>query len=38
VPEPGHDLGEQLEPLASLVRDQNAKVPDLVFSHRQRPS
>jgi hypothetical protein len=23
VPEPGHDLGEQVEPLALLVRDQD---------------
>ncbi len=26
VPEPGDDLGEQLEPVAPLVCDQNAQV------------
>jgi hypothetical protein len=33
MPEPGHDLGEQLEALTPLVRNQNAQVPDLVPSH-----
>ena len=30
VPEPGHDLREQLESLALLVGDQDAEMPDLV--------
>jgi hypothetical protein len=30
VPETGHDLREELEPLAPLVGDQNAEVTDLV--------
>src|SRR5689334_3641416 len=34
VPQPGHDLGEQLESLALLVRDQDTEVPDLVQRHR----
>ena len=33
VPEPGHDLGEQLEPVAPLVCNQDAKVPGLVSRH-----
>ena len=34
VAEPGDDLGEQLEPVASLVRDQDAEVLDSVLGHR----
>ena len=34
VTEPGDDLGEQLEPVASLVRDQDAEVLDPVLGHR----
>ena len=35
VPEPGHDLSEQLEPVTALVRDQDAQVGDLGL--RQNP-
>ena len=34
VPEPCDDLGEQLEPLPPLVRDQDTQVRDLFHSHR----
>ena len=34
VPEPGDDLGEQCEPVVSLVGDQDAEVLDSVLSHR----
>ena len=37
VPEPGHDLGEQLEPLPLLVRDQDTQLPDFVLSHCHPP-
>jgi hypothetical protein len=33
VPEAGHDLGQQLEPVAPFVRDQNTKVSNLGFGH-----
>ena len=33
MPEPGDDLGEQLEPIASLVRDQDTKMLSLVLNH-----
>ena len=33
VPEAGHDLGKQLEPLPLLVRDQDAQVPGLSLSY-----
>jgi len=36
VPEPGHDLGKQLEPLPLLVRDQYPQVPDPILSHRHK--
>ena len=36
VAEPGDDLGEQLEPVAPLVRDQDAEVLTLVLEHRHR--
>ncbi len=35
VAEPGHNLGEQLEPVAPLVRDQDAKMLALVLEHRR---
>ena len=34
VPEPCDDLGEQLESLPPLIRDQDTQVRDLVHSHR----
>ena len=34
VTEPGDDLGEQLEPVAPLVGDQDAEVLDPVLGHR----
>ena len=37
VPEPGDDLGEQLQPVPPLVRDQDTQVRDLVHSHRKIP-
>jgi hypothetical protein len=36
VPEPGHDLRQQLEPRPLLVRDQDTQMPGLGLSHRQR--
>ena len=35
VPEPGHDLGKQLEPLPPLIRDQDTQVLDLCPRHPQ---
>ena len=36
VPEPGHDPGQQLEPVPLLVRDQYTQMPDLAVSHRHQ--
>ena len=33
VAEPDHDLGEQLEPVAPLVRDQNTQMLDVALHH-----
>jgi hypothetical protein len=34
VPEPGHNLGQQFEALALLVRDQDTEIAGLLLSHR----
>ena len=36
VPEPGDHLGEQLEPIAPLVRDQDTQMVNLILNHRER--
>jgi hypothetical protein len=38
VPEPGDNLGEQFEPVAPLVGNQNAQMLNLVLDHPPRPS
>jgi hypothetical protein len=38
VPEPCDDLGEQFEPVATLVRDQDTQMPNLVLDHTRGDS
>jgi len=35
VPKPGDDLGEQLEPVTPLVRDQDTQMLNLILNHRE---